>query len=83
MKIFYTHRAAEELKSLSKQVQKRIVTKMRFYANQEDPLVFGKRLVDVREGQFRFRIGGYRVVFDVAKDSIYVLKIGKRSEIYE
>jgi mRNA-degrading endonuclease RelE of RelBE toxin-antitoxin system len=47
MKIFYTHRAAEELKSLSKQVQKRIVTKMRFYANQEDPLVFAKRLVDV------------------------------------
>jgi len=83
MKIFYTHRAAEELKSLPKEVQKRIVTKMRFYANQEDPLVFAKRLVDVREGQFRFRIGDYRVVFDVAKDSIYVLKIGKRSEIYE
>jgi mRNA interferase RelE/StbE len=83
MKIFYTHRAAEELKSLPKEVQKRIVTKMRFYANQEDPLAFAKRLVDVREGQFRFRIGDYRVVFDVAKDSIYVLKIGKRSEIYE
>jgi mRNA-degrading endonuclease RelE of RelBE toxin-antitoxin system len=50
MKIFYTHRAAEELKSLSKPVQKRIVSKMRFYASQENPLTFAKPLVDVREG---------------------------------
>lgn len=70
MKIFYTHRGAEELKSLPKPVQKRIVSKMRFYASQENPLTFAKRLVDVREGQFRFRIGDYRVIFDVAKDSI-------------
>jgi mRNA interferase RelE/StbE len=83
MKIFYTHRAAEELKSLSKPVQKRIVSKMRFYASQENPLTFAKWLVDVREGQFRFRIGDYRVIFDVAKDSIYVLKIAKRSDVYK
>jgi mRNA interferase RelE/StbE len=83
MKIFYTHRAAEELKSLSKPVQKRIVSKMRFYASRENPLTFAKRLVDVREGQFRFRIGDYRVIFDVAKDSIYVLKIAKRSDVYK
>ena len=54
MKIFYTHRAAEELKSLSKPVQKRIVSKMRFYASQENPLTIAKRLVDVREGNFGF-----------------------------
>ena len=83
MKIFYTHRAAAELKSLSKPVQKRIVSKMRFYASQENPLTFAKRLVDVREGQLRFRIGDYRVIFDVAKDSIYVLKIAKRSDVYK
>ena len=83
MKIFYTHRAAAELKSLPKSVQKRIVSKMRFYASQENPLTFAKRLVDVREGQLRFRIGDYRVIFDVAKDSIYVLKIAKRSDVYK
>jgi len=82
MKIFYTHGAAEELKSLSKPDQKRIVSKMRFYAGQENPLTFAKRLVDVRGGQFRYRIGDYRVIFDVARDSIYVLKIAKRSDIY-
>ena len=56
---------------------------MRFYASQENPLTFAQRLVDVREGQFRFRIGDYRVIFDVAKDSIYVLKIAKRSDVYK
>jgi mRNA interferase RelE/StbE len=54
-----------------------------FYASQENPLTFAKRLVAVREGQFRFRIGDYRVIFDVAKDSIYVLKIAKRSDVYK
>ena len=36
MKIFYTHKVAKQLENLSYSVQKRIVEKMRFYANQKD-----------------------------------------------
>lgn len=77
MKIFYTQKAAKQLKDLPHSIQKRIVEKMRFYANQENPLKFAKRLADFREGEFRFRIGDYRLIFDIEKDIIYILKIDK------
>ena len=82
MKIFYTQKAAEQLKNFPYETQKRIVKKMRFYAKQKYPLKFAKRLNDYRQGEYRFRIGDCRVIFDAKKDVIYVLKIGKRDKIY-
>ena len=83
MKFLYTNRAAKQLKDLPASIQKRIVEKMRFYAAQKDPLKFAKHLTDFREGKFCFRIGDYRLTFDVIKDAIYILKVAKRDKIYE
>lgn len=83
MEIFYTQKAAEELKKLSQSVQGRIVKKMRFYGRQKDPLKFAKRLVNNREGSYRFRIGNYRLTFDIIKNTIFILKIGKRDKFYD
>ena len=82
MEVRFTYTARDDLRRLPYDVQKRIAKKMRFYAAQKDPLRFAKRLVDSREGEFRFRIGEYRVVFDVARDTIFVLKISKRDRAY-
>lgn len=65
MDIFYARRAGKQLESLPPSIQKRIVQKMRFYVTQKNPLKFAQRLTDSREGNFRFRIGEYRAVFDV------------------
>lgn len=83
MKIFYTDKAAGQLEKLPHAVQKRIVEKMRFYVAQDNPLKFGKRLTDYREGDFRFRIGDYRLTFDVRQDTAYILNIKKRDKSYE
>ena len=82
MKIFYTDKATKQLKDLPYLVQKRIGEKMRFYAEQDNPLKFAEHLTDYREGEFRFRIGDYRVIFDMDKNTIYVLKIKKRDKAY-
>jgi mRNA interferase RelE/StbE len=83
MKIFYCNKAADQLKKLPKSIQKRIAKKMRFYAQQDNPLRFAKHLADYHEGEFRFRVGYYRIVFDVKDDVIYILKIDKRDKVYE
>lgn len=82
MEIFYTRKAAEQLRNLTHLIQKRITEKMRFYAKQENPLKFAERLTDYREGEFRFRIGDYRVIFDIERNTIYILKIKKRDKAY-
>lgn len=83
MEVHYTYRASEDLRQLSKDTQKRIAKKMRFFALQKNPLKFAKRLVNPDEGEFRFRIGDYRVFFDVGNDKIFVLRIIHRSKAYE
>ncbi|MDP3947339.1 MAG: type II toxin-antitoxin system RelE/ParE family toxin [bacterium] len=83
MEIFYTSKSAGQLENLPRPVQKRIVGKMRFYVAQKNPLKFAKRLIDYNEGEYRFRIGDYRIIFDVKDGIVYVLKIDKRDKVYD
>ena len=83
MEIFYTHKAAKKLENLPLLVQKRIAKKMRFYASQKDPLKFAKRLTDYYDGEYRFRIGEYRLTFDVKRDTIYILGVKARDKSYK
>jgi len=83
MEIFYTHKAAKQLENLPLSVQKRIAKKMRFYASQKDPLKFAKRLTDYYDGEYRFRIGEYRLTFDVKRDTIYILGVKARDKSYK
>jgi mRNA interferase RelE/StbE len=39
-------------------------------------------MVDPSLGGYRFRIGDYRVIFDIEGDEIVVLRVGHRKEIY-
>ncbi|MDP1688839.1 MAG: type II toxin-antitoxin system RelE/ParE family toxin [bacterium] len=83
MKFLYTHKAVRNLENLPFDLQKRIAEKMRFYAEQENPLEFAKRLAESREGEFRFRIGDYRVIFDIVKGHVVVLAIRRRDKAYD
>ncbi|MEK7192045.1 MAG: type II toxin-antitoxin system RelE/ParE family toxin [Patescibacteria group bacterium] len=83
MEILYTHKAVKQLESLPKEIQKRIAEKMRFYANQNDPLEFAEPLTDYRMGEYRFRVGKYRLNFDVKDGEIYILKVKLRDKAYD
>ena len=82
MDIYYAHKAQNDLENLSKETQERIAKKMRFYATQKDPMKFAKRLVDSHEGEFRFRVGDWRIFFDVKGSKIFILSIKHRSRAY-
>lgn len=45
---------------------------MRFYASQNNPLKFAEHLTDYREGEYRFRVGDYRLAFDVNNGQINI-----------
>lgn len=77
-----TDLAKKQLKKLPLDIQKRIVNKLEFFLNQDDPLVFADTLTNSRLGQFRFRIGNYRVTFDVEEKILVIHEVGYRGEIY-
>lgn len=52
--------------------------------NCENPRVHGKGLTSNRSGQWRYRIGDYRLICEINDSEliILVLSIGHRSEVY-
>jgi mRNA interferase RelE/StbE len=79
-RLVYTHRAARDISGLEANVQKRIGKALNRYV--EEPLQYASKLTDAALGTYRFRIGDYRVVFDIEDESIVVLRAGHRRDIY-
>jgi len=75
-------RAVRDLKKLPKEVQKIIIKKLDYFVSFENPLVFADHLINFEIGTYRFRIGDYRVIFDVIDEKIIILALDHRREIY-
>ncbi len=75
-------RAQKDLQILDNITKKRIAKKLKYFIEQEDPVLFAKKLVNSKDGDYRWRIGNYRLVFDVDKNSIKLLRIQHRKDVY-
>jgi mRNA interferase RelE/StbE len=75
-------RARKDLQSLNPIAQKRIAKKLKYFIEQSDPLQFSKKLVDSSGGDYRWRVGHYRVVFDLSGEEIRVLRVQHRKDVY-
>ena len=80
MRYRFTAIAQDHFDNLTPQNRKRISSKMRFYAKQPDPLKFAEPLTGSNE--YRFRIGDYRVIFEILHDTLWVNAIKRRDEAY-
>ena len=75
--------AVKDLKKLPKEIQKRIIKKLDFFVSSPNPLFFADKLIHFEIGQYRFRIGDYRIIFDIEEEKIIILTLGHRKEIYK
>jgi len=80
MRVKFTLTADDQLDRLPRRLQERIIEKVEFYSAQSDPFKFAEPLTGASE--YRFRIGDYRVIFEVIHDTIWVLAIKRRDEAY-
>ncbi len=80
-RLAYTHKAVRDIEGLDAGIKKRIgATLLRF---KDNPFQYAERLTDSELGGYRFRIGDYRVIFDIEGNDIVVLRVGHRREIYK
>ncbi len=79
-KTILTKSALKDFKKLDKNIQETIKKKLTLF--QSDPLNYAIKLTNYEIGSYRFRIGKYRVIFDLDEDKIIILKIGHRKDIY-
>jgi mRNA interferase RelE/StbE len=79
-KIVFTRRAARDISKLEPEVKEKIGDALKRYG--KDPLNYARKMIDPSLGNYRFRIGDYRVIFDIEGDEIIVLRVDHRKEIY-
>lgn len=86
-KIIYTQKARQDLKSLDNQIHQRIIGKIYEYSLANNPLFFAKKLHSSPLGNYRFRIGDYRAIFDIDENKnikiLLILTVAHRKDIYE
>lgn len=86
-KIKYNKWARFDLKRLDENTAERVIKKIKFYAEQENPLIFAKQLKGFTPNRYRFRIGDYRVIFMIDDETLeirilVILRIKHRKDIY-
>lgn len=84
--VVYSQRVIKELKKLDKYT-KRIIKSWidKNLVDCEDPRVHGKGLTANRSGQWRYRIGDYRLICQIKDEELVILAltVGHRRDVYE
>ena len=81
----FTQRALKDLKKLDRHTAALILGWIRKnLENCDNPRLYGKGLSANRSGQWRYRVGDYRLLAEIEDDKIIILilSVGHRRDIY-
>lgn len=82
----FSEKALKELKKLDKHTVMLIMAWIKKNLDGcTDPRVHGKGLTANRSGEWRYRVGDYRILAEIKDDTItiLVLSVGHRSNVYD
>lgn len=85
-KVQFTQRALKDLKKTDKHTAALILGWVRKNLEGcENPRLHGKALTANRSGQWRYRVGDYRLLAEIEDNTItiLILNVGHRRDIYE
>lgn len=75
--------ADKRFSKFPKDIQIRIIQKLEFFLSQPNPLIYAEILTNPSIGTYRFRVGDYRVVFDLEdNETIMIVDVDHRKDIY-
>ncbi|MEK6757826.1 MAG: type II toxin-antitoxin system RelE/ParE family toxin [Nanoarchaeota archaeon] len=78
-KIIWDEKAHDSLNKLEPSVSRRIVKKVEELSDNP----FSKDIKRLKDYEyFRLRVGDYRIIFSIEKETIIILKVGHRKNIY-
>lgn len=83
MNLELTKRAIKDLDTLERSQPKyfkRILSKIQSLVDNHTA---GKQLVGPLKGKWSLRVGNYRIIYETIKNTIYILTINHRREVYK
>jgi mRNA interferase RelE/StbE len=83
--VVYDPRAFKTLQKMDRATQRLIIAYVdKHLVNRENPRAIGKALTGDRGGQWRYRIGNYRLLATINDSEVivYIFKVGHRRDVY-
>ncbi len=83
--VLYSKRAEKEMKKMDPYTRRMIFAWIeKNLVGCQDPRAIGKSLTGDKQGQWRYRIGDYRLLCDIQDEKLVILalSVGHRREIY-
>ncbi len=80
--IVITKSAKKDIESLEVHIKVRLKKKLLYFASLNDIHTVSKRLESSVIGDYRIRIGDYRVIFDLDDFQIVILRVQHRKDVY-
>lgn len=81
--ILFTKDATKDIEKIDPSVKKQLYKKLLYFKNLDDIKVVAKKLHNNDTGEYRLRVGNFRIIFDLDKHTIVVLRIQHRKEVYK
>ena len=78
----YNKPAVKDIQKLPPHIKKRLKARLEWFIDQANPLEFAEPLTEPADAQYRFRVGVYRVLFDIETSDIVILHVQHRSRVY-
>ncbi len=81
-KLVLTKESSKDIEKLDQTVKKQLYKKLVYFKDLEDIKVVAKKLHNHEAGEYRLRVGNFRIIFDLDKHTIIVLRIQHRKDVY-
>lgn len=82
-KVIFTKEAYKDVEKLDKTIKYQMYKKFLYFKDLDDIKVVAKKLHNHEVGEYRLRVGNFRIIFDLDKHTIIVLRIMHRKDVYK
>ncbi len=82
-KIVFTKESAKDIQKLDETVKKQVYKKLIYFKDLDDIKVVAKKLHNHEASEYRLRVGNFRIIFDLDKHTIIVLRVQHRKDVYK
>lgn len=81
-RVLFTPEAQKDVRKQSVVIQRQLYKKLIHFSSLDDIKTVAKKLHNHDAGEYRLRVGDFRIIFDLNKHSIIVLRIQHRKDVY-
>lgn len=81
--VLFTNVAIKDLERIDQTVKRQLYKKLLYYKELDDMKVVARKLHNHDIGEYRLRVGNFRIIFDLDKHTIIILCMQHRKDVYK